>query len=666
MLKRRDDGDAGGARCRSWVALVCLMWAAAATAQAPAEEPPAAGHEGGGDAAVQPAPRFSEEIRVVAAPILEGERVTPFASLVTTVSQRQVEDLGAGDLAAALRRVPGVTISRYNLVGAYGGGDGGAVYIRGQGSGRPGAEIATLVDGIPRFVGVWTHPLLDTLSTDAAGGIEVFKSAQPVLLGNMAFAGLNLVPKHATREGLTTRLVGAFGEHSTSTGLLEHGARFGGLDYFLQASQRRSDGHRPQAGGQVRSFYGRLGYALGGGWGASLQVHGADAWADDPGRLGGPPRGEVPRFGVNDTLSIATVRRSHGGHEGSVKLYHHGGDIDWRQWDGARGHAFTTVTGFESYGVRAREHLRLENRTEVVVGLDHDRYGGSTSERRPTSASAFERLLLRSTAAYAMAARTFGSTVEVTPSLGVRYTDTADFGGVWGGQAGVVLRRGATEVHANLARAVNLPGVYAAVMFKLWGRGESWRELEPEVLRHAEVGVGRRLGEGARVQVVVFSDRVSDALRFVPPPPPPPAFANLGAYTVRGAEASATVQASETLALLGGVTYLDPDPADVPNAPRWALVSGASWAPWEGARLNLDAQWVDSQAVLNPRYAASQTRISSYGLVNLKATHRLLGGATMLAEVFVTAENLLDAEYEYRPGYPAPGRVVAAGVEVRF
>ncbi|MEP0775301.1 MAG: hypothetical protein HRF46_13155, partial [Acidobacteriota bacterium] len=60
-----------------------------------------------------PAARFAEEVRVVAPPIVEGDRVTPFATVVTTVTARQVEELGAGDLAAALRRVPGVTISRY-------------------------------------------------------------------------------------------------------------------------------------------------------------------------------------------------------------------------------------------------------------------------------------------------------------------------------------------------------------------------------------------------------------------------------------------------------------------------------------------------------------------------------------------------------------------------
>ncbi len=652
-----------GSRLKAVLYACAVLVGAGTAAVAPATEgePQAAKEEG-----VPPAARFAEEVRVVAPPILEGDQVTPFATVVTTVTARQVEDLGAGDLAAALRRVPGVTISRYNLVGAYGGGDGGAVYIRGHGSGRPGAEIATLVDGIPRFVGVWTHPLLDTLSTDAAAGIEVFKSAQPVLLGSMAFAGVNLLPKRVEREGMSSRLVATFGEHATRVGLVEHGARLGAWDYYLQVGERRSDGHRPAAGGRVRSAYGRLGYQPSEGWSVSLQWHGADAWADDPGPVGGAVRGVVPRFSVQDALVIATLGHRHSAGGGTLKLYRHGGDIDWRQWDGGQRHTFTTVTDFAAYGVRLREEFQLPGRTLLTLGLDHDRYGGSTVERRPTTSLEFSRLLLRTTAGYAMAARSFGSRVEVTPSLGVRYMDTADFGGRWGGEAGVVLRGGASEVHAKVARAVNLPGVYTAVMFSRWGRGESWRDLEPEVLRHAEVGVGQRLGERLRLQLVAFSDRVRDALRFVPPPPPPPAFANIGSYTVRGVEASVSVRAGERAAFFGGATYLDPDPVEVPNAPQWALVGGASWVPREELSVHLDAQWVDSQYVLNPRYATRQAAIGSYALVNLKVSWIFARGSWGRLELFLAGENLADADYQYRPGYPAPGRVVTGGLEVRF
>src|SRR4030065_498822 len=119
-------------------------------------------------------------------------------------TQQQISDLTAQDLPYALRRTPGVVISRYNQVGSFRDGDGGAVYIRGMGSSRPGAEIQILVDGVPKFAGVWTHPLMDTMSADIAEKIEVYKGAQPILFGNMAFGAVNLITKRQKEEGFAT------------------------------------------------------------------------------------------------------------------------------------------------------------------------------------------------------------------------------------------------------------------------------------------------------------------------------------------------------------------------------------------------------------------------------------------------------------------------------
>lgn len=120
-----------------------------------------------------------EEVVVVASPIIEGNRVTHSGNQVTTVSKKQIDDLNAQDLPSALRRTPGINISRHNFVGSFGGGDGGAVYIRGMGSSRPGAEIQMLVDGVPKFAGIWTHPLMDIISVDIADRIDITKGAHP-------------------------------------------------------------------------------------------------------------------------------------------------------------------------------------------------------------------------------------------------------------------------------------------------------------------------------------------------------------------------------------------------------------------------------------------------------------------------------------------------------
>jgi len=93
-------------------------------------------------------------IVVTANPIIDRVRIDGFSSTSAVVTESQLHDQNAFDLATALRRTPGVQISRYNPVGAFGGDQGGAVFIRGMGVSRPGSEIKTYIDGIPFYMGV--------------------------------------------------------------------------------------------------------------------------------------------------------------------------------------------------------------------------------------------------------------------------------------------------------------------------------------------------------------------------------------------------------------------------------------------------------------------------------------------------------------------------------
>ncbi|WP_265583807.1 TonB-dependent receptor [Chitinimonas koreensis] len=117
-----------------------------------------------------------ERIEVVAKPIVEDNRIDDYAASSAVIGERQLRDLGAVDLASALRRAPGVQISRYNPVGAFGGDQGGAVFVRGLGLSRPGSEIKTYIDGVPFYMGLWNHPLLDLLPINGMRSVTVYKS----------------------------------------------------------------------------------------------------------------------------------------------------------------------------------------------------------------------------------------------------------------------------------------------------------------------------------------------------------------------------------------------------------------------------------------------------------------------------------------------------------
>ena len=142
-------------------------------------------------AMAQTEPVELEQVEVVTTPIVDETRVDRLADQTSLIGREQIEALNAQDLTSALRRTPGVTISRYNAVGSFGGGAGGSVLIRGLGSSRPGGEVMMEVDGVPNYNAIFNHPLLDLMSIDAAESIEVSRRANPVASGN-SFAGVNM------------------------------------------------------------------------------------------------------------------------------------------------------------------------------------------------------------------------------------------------------------------------------------------------------------------------------------------------------------------------------------------------------------------------------------------------------------------------------------------
>jgi iron complex outermembrane receptor protein len=607
--------------------------------------------------AEEPAPA-RPDITVVGSPIIE-ENETRYGSLMTIVGEQQIDDLNAFDLPSALRRTPGVVVSRFNPVGSFGGGQGGSIYIHGHGTGRPGAEIATLFDGVPRFSGVWTHPLMDMIPIEVADHLEVFKGAQPVLLGNMGFAGVNLVPKRRQENGYFTSVDAAYGSYETTVLGLEHGGRTGGLDWYLVGQHRQSDGHRENADGLVNDLYGRVGYQIGMNWDLSFQILHTGGDVGDPRPETAP---EVPRrnaFLIDDELYILTATHRYDAVEGYVKLYYDDGFQEWQQWDATVPEPFDSVTHYDNWGLHIRETVRPWSGGEILVGFDRDTYGGHFEERRPSGTRNDQSEFFYINAPHLMISQTLPlDGFDLIPSAGVRFFDTRFYEDAWGYQGGLTADLKTTKVWTGYAHTLNYPGVYTVVSYSSWPNPEGWRDLEPEIMDHVEVGASHDITEKIRADVTVFNDRVRNAIRFQAPPP---RFVNTDYYISRGVELAVRASPVERLELFAGGTYLDTNPNDVPDAPRWALSAGASYAidRW---RFNLDLEFVDDRFVQNPRYAAVGTEVDDYYLIHARVGYRL----TDYGELYMAVENVTGKEYEYLPGYPMPGTNWMLGTRVTF
>ena len=597
-------------------------------------------------------------------PIVEANRVDAFGSLTTEVTETQLRDLNAVDLSSALRRTPGVAVSRFNPVGSFGGDEGGAVYVRGLGASRPGSEIKTYVDGVPFYMGVWNHPLLDLLPVQGMQTISVYKGPQPQVVGN-TFAAIDLVPKRAKKDGLQGDVTLSAGSHSTVVEQAALQLRQGDFDAALAQGFARSSGHRDDADGRLSNVMGRLGYRLTPAWSVGLTFLYGDNKVGDPG-VEGQPATKTGRYDTRGSLVALSLAHQHGGVQGSLKLYTNSGVGLWHH----NPNGADVRSTFDMSGLRWREQLAPWAGGELVAGWDVDQMSGTVAFNGFT---AYDSETLRLNSPYAALSHTLalGSGWQLTPSAGARYYRHSVYGGSTAPHAGLVLQQGETlALRLNAARGLNHPGLDAgllnAIVPPLAGAPTSWRNLNPERMDHLEAGLRWAPSAGAVLDVALFRDQLKDRYVFAfPPAVSLPSFTNLGNYSVRGAELSWQQALGRQLQLYASATLLDASVADLPYAPQRAGTLGLTWrqGPW---RLSADAQAQSGMSVLNRARAdgaPNTARSSGFGVLNLRTAYALpaLGPR---GEVFLALENLTDRAYGYRPGYPMPGRSAQLGLSL--
>ncbi|MCG8526541.1 MAG: TonB-dependent receptor plug domain-containing protein [Opitutales bacterium] len=601
-----------------------------------------------------------EPVVSVAPPVLEKSAIESRGK-IDSLSREVLDNLHATDLTSALRRVPGVTISRYNPVGAYGGSDGGGVFIRGHGTARPGSEISTMIDGVPLFVGVWTHPLIDTLSVDMAESIEVFKSPQSALMGSMGFGAINLKPLSANDLGFKSRYELSYGSHETSLakGLWAYGHE--DFSTLLSFSHRQSEGHRENADGEVQAIYGNFAWKLSEAWDASFMVSLTDSHANDPEPIGiSIPITE--RYETSNRFYLGKLSYTGDDSEFFLKIHLEDGEGDWRQWHQPPPPPFPaqqldTLTSYNNYGVKTKWSRRFSERTTLSGGVDWDRFGGEVDEnyaagpRNQFDSQHFEILAPHVWLSHLLLES--DDSGKLILDLGSRYMQHSVFDSEIALQSILRWEIDGASYYAQYSRGSNYPGVYVSVFGRRpppWQVAEDWRNLEPEQIDHFELGAQWELGSQTTLNLSVFEDKVENAIRFIAPPPAG-FIQNFGDYSIQGLE-SMVHHKVEDWTLFAGATVLDGDEG-LPALPELSGTLGFNWMR-NGWLFSMDYQYVDDQLTTNPRFGAGPQLIEAYSLVSAQLSYRWTASSVDW-EAYLHAENLLDETYEYRKGYPMPG-----------
>ena len=628
----------------------------------------------------QPSERLPELV-VTAAPLVQGNETDVFATVSTVVSRQQMEDLNAMDIGSTLRTVPGVTIARHNLAGSYGGSSGGGIFIRGQGISRPGGELATLYNGVPRFNPVFSHPLLDILSIDAAHALRVHKAPQPQVFGN-AFAAIDIQPRHAP-PGVSwgLELAGAYGMHDTVVESASVSGRSGAWDLFAGQSYRRSSGHRPNAGGELQDYSANIGHALDEHWTLRLCLDHTENYAEDPGEEG--TRRRQGDYLTRDYVATFALEHKFEDFEGYIKPYWNGGRAKWldQKMQGAGAtpapaDVSDTLMRWDNYGVRVREHGTTQNGGELIAGIDVDIFTG-TMDRVTYGGNVlhFSRAELQLYSPYLAMSQFMGNRkgFYVQPSGGMRFHAHDLFDSAIAPHAGLVVGYKDTELHAHYSRGVNYPGLNViAFAHMIPPLGNSWKKLKAELLDHYELGVSHHFSQTIQAEFSIFHDK--GKRRYVMKTPPT-GFINIPSYENNGMEATVSWAPTKDLSFFAGATWLHCSVDEMPYTPEWTASAGMVWRFLENFKLCVDMLFQDRMHVSPDAFGRTETAASatnpsvpSVFLLNARIVHEfaLPSLGIKSGEIFLAVENITDRKYCYRPGYPLPGIGGMLGLALQF
>jgi iron complex outermembrane receptor protein len=627
------------------------------------------------------------EVFITAAPVIDSIGHDDYSSTTAVITEDQIRDQNALDLASALKRTPGVEISRYNPVGSFGGDQGGAVSIRGQGTGRPGSEIKTYIDDVPMYMATWNHPLLDLLPINGMKSITVNKGPQPQINGNN-FGSINLQTKSASsvEEGIhgSGRLSGGF--FGTFTEQADVQGRKGDLDFSLAQGYARSDGNRKNGYGELKNVMGKVGYQLNSIWRSDISFLYADNKAGDPGQYGvTPPIGE---YDSTAGMVAASVSHEQGDWKGKFTLYHNGGDGNWLNqnvyFTGFADSRSNLMTQYSMDGFRWKEQFSPWQGGTVLAGIDNEWLNGKVTNFGSQTNNLIYKVVpptFRLTTPYMAINHDLALNKEwsMVPSIGVRFYDHSYYKSKASPHAGLSFVSQDLTLFGNVSNGVNYPGIDAAansgalsnVPLNMFSGGmlpnfsaNGWQNLSPETDDHAEVGLKASPFKTTKIDLSFFIDNIKNRYVF---DLTQGSYLNYGSYWMRGLEASVKQDLIADWTMFAGLTLLKPGIQYLPYTPEQAVTAGVN-GPIGPFRFSFDMQYQSRTWALNRSRNISDVnnqRVEAFTVANTRLAYPMpsLGKK---GELFVSVENLFDKRYVYRPGYQMPGIWGQIGISASF
>ncbi|GLQ06875.1 TonB-dependent receptor [Sneathiella chinensis] len=604
---------------------------------------------------------------------IEAEKVGRAYTVLTAEDLEQTQTRYVSD---ALRRIPGVSVSRN---GAF----GGPVQVRLRGS--EGNHVLVLIDGIE--VSEPTQGEFDFGSMQAADieRIEVIRGPQSALWGSNATAGvINIITKGGKRNSFETHVnteVGTDRTLMTNVGVRGGGNRY---DYAVSGAFRRTDGFNTSSFGSEEDGDRNLTLNARGSVDLTPTVqldgslrHVRRTSDTDDQDFAWPA---TPTNGLAIDTDADTRTRDFFGSVGLTSSHFDDAFVHSLRFEGTS----TRRRSQDLYGLSGNEGTRYHGAYQATLSFDtpdvasaRHSLTGSVEWERETFKNIFpltpSQIPSQSRTLYGFVTEYRGEFFEnlfVTGAVRFDHNDSFDDAVTYSLSGAYVVPGTGTRFHSSVGTGVTNP-----TFLEQFGFDPSTfignPSLKPEENFGWDLGVEQKfLNDDLVVDVTYFQERLTDEIQsqydFMTGLSSP---INLdGTSKRRGVEIAASAQVTDNLHLRAAYTYLnskEPNGAEEVRRPRHSGSFGATYSFLENrASIFTDVAYNGEMQDLEFVGSTPRTRVTldDYVLVTVGADYKVTDDVLLYGRI----ENMLDDQYQEIYSFNGQGLTAFVGVKATF
>jgi outer membrane cobalamin receptor len=575
--------------------------------------------------------------------------VNEFGQPTTDFKGRAVESSPAVNIDDLLSSVPGVYSGKSGLL-SFGTGifTDSNLKIRGLGA-TPNSGILVVVDGVPRSMGVFKHPIFDALPLGPDDTVEVVTGPSGVLYGNMASAAvINITTQKLETDGSRTTLGTMLGNHYTQDHSVSTLIKKEEVDLGASAEYGSTAGDRPNSDSYEENAHGRISYKIDDSWKISAQGDYSYVRDYNPGPEGVAWNRDAEAFDLIQRDGTLSIENKLGDFSGNVSFYTDSGSNKFLE------NAMPMIPGLPSYifvpgsysqydyeGARGVEEWVIFPGNSTKFGFDYY-YLGTFLSAGPGES----RLSEDSYSPYL----SFSQVVGIfSISAGFRYDINSRWGQTAVPQAGfkISLFEG-QSVYVNASKGFNTPAPGQLAF-------ENYNSLKPESYWQYEVGMTHDIMDVVTYGVSFYQTEgsnlfVTDALNNV---------SNTGTILFRGIDTNMNIRLFSNYDLGGTLSYLDPRGKTAGQA----ILSGS---------VSLKAKFNSLETGIKCGFAKDrfdadnrQQKLGDYALLGADISYRAKFFDTDDV-IYLSLDDLADRIYYVKTGYPGPGFDLKAGLTIKF